>query len=293
MTRLWEHTSTPPASDFWSVLCRRHHEATQDGFGDFKRNVNGSYFDWHWSWAGWRRQPWSFVAFLLRNTCLREKILAWSPDLYTFVTRLTWQYALKRDRLGVMKLPEPLLGNPRRVMFGQRLISQDLAHTSLEVNYAFQDGPPRSVLEIGAGYGRFAYAVLSLWPDVEYTIVDIFPAQAIARWYLSQTVPVARVRFLTPEAFRLEPDQRYDLGVSISTLPEFPALDAWDYLRALDRQCSRVYLKQWSMWTNPASGMTSTFDSWKSANWRSVRGPETCPVAVKFSNALYDTRPGP
>ena len=55
----------------------------------------------------------------------------------------------------------------------------------------------RHVLEIGAGYGRMAYVVLSLFENCRYAIVDIQPALTISRWYLSQLFEPDRLEFLT------------------------------------------------------------------------------------------------
>ncbi len=56
----------------------------------------------------------------------------------------------------------------------------------------------RSILEVGAGYGRTAYALLNLYPHATYTIVDIEPAILISRWYLTQLFPDRDLRFMSP-----------------------------------------------------------------------------------------------
>jgi len=102
--------------------------------------------------------------------------------------------------MGVTRLPEPALGQPLPVTWRGRLISQDLANTALEVaaiGRALAGRKPRSILELGAGYGRTAYALLSLFPEATYTIVDIEPALTISRWYLSELFGADRLRFLS------------------------------------------------------------------------------------------------
>ena len=39
---------------------------------------------------------------------------------------------------------------------------------------------PSSILEIGAGYGRLAHALLSAHPSASYTVVGIEPARSIS-----------------------------------------------------------------------------------------------------------------
>src|SRR6185369_13839451 len=93
--------------------------------------------------------------------------------LYTFAVRLLWQYAAGHDPLGVLRLAEPAIGGPLPVRWRGRLISQDLANGALEaeaIGRALAGETPRSIVEVGAGYGRTAYVLLSLFPGATYTI---------------------------------------------------------------------------------------------------------------------------
>src|SRR5439155_517391 len=52
------------------------------------------------------------------------------------------------------------------------------------------------VAELGAGYGRLAYVVVSASPGVRYTIIDIPPALYLSQRYLTTVFPgVATFRF--------------------------------------------------------------------------------------------------
>lgn len=95
-----------------------------------------------------------------------------------------------------------------------RLISQDLANSALEssaIARALAGDKPRSIVEIGAGYGRLGHALLSVFPSVSYTVVDIEPALSVSNWYLSRLFPTRHLRFLTPgktdEIATVTPDQ--------------------------------------------------------------------------------------
>jgi hypothetical protein len=211
------------------------------GVRNIKRRQALRYFTWRWSWRT-LRQSGEPLRFLLRNTSLLDVLdaalgrtdlrasswrgVSWPVAdrwLYAFATRLLWQYALRATHAGgATKLPEPSLGGPLPVRFHGRLISQDLANTAVElaaIQEAVQQAP-RSVLEIGAGYGRTAYAVLSLYPGCHYTIVDIEPALTISRWYLTSLFSESRLTFLSPHGMGALAAGSVDLAISISTLSE-------------------------------------------------------------------------
>jgi putative sugar O-methyltransferase len=155
------------------------------GIENFKRTVALDYFDWRYPLHRPHMVFWSHLWDLMKRTTMKEKMLAASPSFYKFVVRLTWQYARRMDINGILyDVTEPIYGNPMPVHFGGHLVSQDLANTSLEMNFMRANSPgPRRVIEVGAGYGRTAHALLSLFPDLEYIIVDVEPALSVAKWY--------------------------------------------------------------------------------------------------------------
>ncbi len=213
--------------------------------------------------------------------------------LYTFAVRLLWEYAARHDPFGVLALEEPLVGGPLPVFWRNRLISQDLANTALEVaamGRALAGASPRAILEIGGGYGRTAYACLRLFPEATYTIVDIEPALSISRWYLTQLLPPERLRFLTPaEAQRLGTGSA-DLVLAISSLHEMTPAQISDYLHLIDRVGAggRVYLKQWERWDNPVDGVTIAFERYPvPSRWRRIFN-EPAPVQTNFRQAAWE-----
>ena len=171
-------------SRFWSRLGREHAmDLAAYGFENLKRHQALRYFTWRWSWSSVRRSE--QLRFLLRHAGLRSLARAaltrpdlsgpawdgveWSKAdrwLYTFAVRALWRYALNHGDREVIALAEPELGNPLPVRLSGRLVSQDLANTALEVGtirQALGATKPASILEIGAGYGRSAYALLSVF----------------------------------------------------------------------------------------------------------------------------------
>jgi putative sugar O-methyltransferase len=293
---------------FWQKLSEQH-AADLDRFGldAIKRHQALRYFTWRWSWSSLRtsRQmrfllkcssAWTVGRCLLQPASLsgrRWQGVMWNRRdrwLYVFATRLLWEYARKHDPLGVLSLAEPELGSPLPVRWRNRLISQDLANSALEVTAiarALECERPRSIIEVGAGYGRTAYALLHAFPDTTYTIVDIEPALSISRWYLGQLFPSDRLQFLRPDEAESLSEGSADLVVAVSSLHEMTSEQVAHYLDLFDRVArgGRVYLKQWQRWANPEDGITLDFGEYPiPPGWRRVFD-EAAPVQTNFRQA--------
>ena len=299
---------TNEPSKFWQNLAKEHRtDLDQFGLPLMKRHQALRYFTWRWNWSAAARS--AQLRFLLRRTTPRDWLAAWrNPELsddawastewsrlerrlYTFSVRLLWMYAERHGIGQALTLREPDLGGPLPVYWGGRLISQDLANTSLELRCmqpALARGP-RSILEVGAGYGRTAYALLSLFPSATYTIVDIEPAVDISRWYLTELFGAERLRFLGPDEAASIPDASIDLAISISSLHEMTPPTVSTYLHLIDQVAAdgHVYLKQWTSWHNVDDLMTSTMadypfpDRWRQLHWAPA------PVQTEFTEGLW------
>jgi putative sugar O-methyltransferase len=302
--------STKQPSKFWEQLGDAHRrDLSEYGFEVVKRHQALRYFTWRWQWSSIRKSE--QMRFLLKHTPLPFLLrcattptplsddawagVAWKRRdrwLYVFATRLLWRYAERHDTTGTTALPEPLLGAPLPVPWRGRLISQDLGNSSLElaaIHRALQGRRPTSILEIGAGYGRSAYALMNCYPEATYTIVDIEPAIEISRWYLAELFPSERLRFLQPEEIAELAPGSFDLAVSISSLQEMTPKQVDEYLRALDRVArgGTVYLKQWISWRNPVDEIELKFDDYPiPAGWASVFH-ERAPVQTNFAQAAW------
>ncbi len=166
---------------------------------------------------------------------------------FNFITYLLWAYLLKVDKDRIWeRLEEPVLGNPPRIYYHNKLISQDLANSILEYKSIFDDQIDKRkikiVADLGAGCGRDAVAFSKLLPNLEkYLIIDIPPALAIAERYLSDLFPQEKVfrfrpfsrfsqidkefreskfLFFLPNQIELIPDSLVDLFLNISSLHE-------------------------------------------------------------------------
>lgn len=295
-------------SKFWAALGQEHQrDVTIHGFGDIKRRQALRYFTWSWHLRAIRRSAqmrhllrgmpvtaWfrsAFWPFAVRSRSWTP--LDWSVAdrwLYSAAVRLVWEYALRWGDRDVLGLAEPREGNPLPVWHRGRLISQDLANSALEVvalKRILDGHDPRSILEVGAGYGRTAYVLLSIYPAATYTIVDIEPALSISRWYLTQLFPAERLRFLTPDQVDEVATGSVDLALSISSLQEMTPSQVRGYLGLIDRIAAggRVYLKQWAEWRNPDDDVTMRFAGFPiPSRWIEMLR-EAAPVQDRFVQA--------
>jgi putative sugar O-methyltransferase len=301
-------------SAFWHDLNDKNLRMLEvEGLSNFKRTVAQNYFNWfiaefrhpffRYVFGQWRRRPnllpfftWLKDIELLRFTTTDEriKVSAVQKHMYRLYVCFVWTVMMRYDRRDLRrKAREPEVGNPLRVMYGRRLLTQDLANSIIECNVIadLTEGlsAPR-IGELGAGYGRVAYVHANALQG-KYFIFDIPPALAVAQWYLEQTLGPERVfRFrhferiedeqseldrasvilLTPNQMRKFPARYFDVMLSISTLPEMRLDQANFYLKEFQRLSRRhIFLKQWRDWRNPDDGTYLTVDSYEFApEWR-------------------------
>lgn len=266
---------------FWESLGEKHKLLIKEhGFGKFKKTINFEYHQWE---VLSLRDPKirSLIGQLLKsgnlpNGMVRAKIDPEGvagieqirPSAYAAFMGLLWQYALLKDQLGCLDLcSEPMLGEPLPVTYQGKLISQDLATSSLELNRIAKHvdmSKLKKVAEIGAGYGRLAYLVMIRFPWLEYSIFDVPPALAISQNYLASTlgedavdlfredVGVAednsprnsKVKAFLPHQMKLFPDNYFDLVINISSFDEMPREQIENYFALIDRKCGGwIYLK--------------------------------------------------
>lgn len=313
-------------SRFWEELSASHLAilSSTDGYAHFKRSLNYQYFQFGLTasrfplaslvWR-WLRHPDTRV--------LGARFDGATPSLPKVIDRLLLPVPLALYASAVLRLPhgdvlstthEPAVGDPVVIRFGDLRLTEDLCH-SVEERASVLEGlagqTPRTILELGAGYGRFAYVVLHAQPQTRYTIVDIPPALYVSQRYLTDVLPGRRVFkfrpfadhasvademaaadlvFLEPQQLELLPDRSFDLGVTISTLHEMRPEQISHYIRELDRLCDAVYTKQWRRFHNRRDGVVISASDypiphhWKPVFHRSPIFPRT------FFEALYLVR---
>jgi O-methyltransferase. len=264
-------------TEYWSRLNLFSIQQLENGgYQDFKNNITKNYFQWVTSLS-------HLHASKLRSI-VKKKIVALSRDEYdrvqpglsykesaqfNKVTELFINYVYKLKQQEVLdRLEEPLIGNPCYVMFRGKRVSQDILNSVLELS-SIQKGCDlagvKRIYEVGAGSGRTAYAILNLFPETKYVIVDLPPALYISQTYLSEVFPEKRVMkfrdfkefeevaeeyyasdivFMTPDQLRTLPrSDDESLFVAINCFSELSGESAQAYLKEADRLSRYVYIK--------------------------------------------------
>ena len=313
---------------FWAGLIDANLEMLErEGIENFKRTVANNYYNWvvtdprdpqiKLSIVRWMRHP--GVAALRTSMEPPEGLRTLDRDgrfelrgraafMYRFFVGQAWVRACEEDRLGLtQRLQEPEAGNPIRLHKGGRRISQDLANSIIECNFAAASGQVRDgarIAELGAGYGRLAYVHAHAAQSV-YCIFDIPPALAVSQWYLTQVLGPDRivrfspepdldalrpgtVAFFTPDQLDRFPDGWFDLTQTISTLPEMPREQSDHFLALLAAKSSgALFLKQWKRWRNEADAVELTEDAYRPpAGWVASHR-RTDPIQPLFFNQLW------
>ena len=318
-----EKQEVATTSTYWSVLCRKNvAQLLETGYENFKQTVALNYF----TWIVGREDPQSlFLQNSLPEEALalaRERAAASRPHafmtkeqsaFYNLMTYLLWNYTegiTGRDLLA--NLEEPVEGNPPSVRLNGRNISQDLANSVLEYDSVSRGLPDiksvRSIIELGGGYGRTAFAFLHLLPRVRYILVDIPPALYIAERYLTgqfadrnifpyrpfqnysevaDEFQRAQIAFLMPDQLALLPDHATDLFLAIDCLHEMRPEQIRDYYRTIDRLSDYLYQKCWKKTKIPYDDITLTQDDYPFLpNWQNLFFRD-CRVQTTYFEALF------
>lgn len=311
-------------SKFWTGLASEHlAQLTDTRLLSFKRTINNCYMQWLPGYFDDPRMKLPLAAFHERpsmtpvevaasaeaDPALATEVVGYggfmpfaNPDylqFYAFYTGLVWHLMTLHSVDGLYtRLEEPKLGRPIPLSTKGQAISQDLAQSLLEYSRVKHFTAPLPLpkrptyLELGAGYGRLAYAMLSGWP-CRYIIVDIPPTILVAKWYLPRVLPHLKVFgyraftnfeevqdefesadliFLSPNQLALLPDGFVDVSISISSLHEMSVEQSARYRTLLQAKTTHaIYFKQWIKWRNPADDIeVGAADYQLAAPWKKV-----------------------
>jgi putative sugar O-methyltransferase len=315
-------------SKYWVELNRMNlAQLQQHGYENFKRTIALNYFTFV------RILPWDAqIIFLLRKLplpvslgCIKNAFLARKHDyfssfnwiqslLYNFLTLASWAYSRSAvTNAALLALREPEEGNPAIITDQSgAMISQDLANSVLEVSAmgAFL-APGSIVLELGAGYGRDAYAMLSTNPGIKYVVIDIAPALWVAETYLSHQFPESRIfpyrefsdfseveaefrecdiAFFLSTQITLLPARFADLVINISSLHEMRPEQISFYFMEFDRLLKPdglFYFKQWKRGVVPFENVVIHEEDYPiPASWH-CEFTQQAPIQTRFFEARY------
>jgi hypothetical protein len=158
-----------------------------------------------------------------------EAIRRDSPDLLTDPARL---YHVN-DKLGTPLLYEyeatgpvsPVTLRYLKVVSDLRLLFGDLSRLD--------------IVEIGVGYGGQCRLITQYWPVGSYTLIDLAPALALARRYLSGLATDAELRFEAPDQVQAG---SYDLCISNYAFSELTKPVQQSYADAVVSRSERGYM---------------------------------------------------
>lgn len=300
-------------SAFWDSIAAKHERWLDDfGIDNFKRTVAHNYQNWliHspedsqwrrlqalWLEAGYTQPLLNTVEAVDDAGFIWEANnpaypLSWPPAMATYklATGILWEVASAADSVGFLAdYDESLIGNPIRIRRNGRLISQDAAHSSRELNALFKAANlPQNgkwiFAELGAGHGRLAEMVGNA-TDHRYWIFDIAPTLAVSQWYIQQRFPGEKIfsfrdfddwseiedelsdcrfAFFTANQIRHLPSSSVDVFINICSLMEMRR-DQIDYfLERISEVTRRVFMsKQWYEWDNPTDGIHVSKDDFR------------------------------
>lgn len=328
MLQMFENRRSPfnQQSEAWQLLAAKNlDQLLRDGFSNFKRTIAANYFNFFVQNGD--PQIAAVEALLTkeeRELC-KEQAGSKEPDpkfgledqfTYWYFVAALWQYLRKTDQHGITtRVSEPDIGGPLALNIDGVLVTQDLANSLLEyrsMSEGVQFEQTRRVLEIGAGHGRNAHAVMSLNPNVQYIIVDIPPTLYVSQRYLSSVFrdrtifPVtdfsdfdavrdriegASIVFLMPHQLLKLPDNYVQHALSISSFGEMTRSQVQRYFDEIDRVTKGTfYFKQWKKSINPFDNLDFNQDEYPvNSRWRELFR-RTCAVQTEFFEALYSIR---
>jgi hypothetical protein len=214
------------ASKLWDHLSRTLFSTIDDGFLTSFRAPGGA----NGRLAAWEPvdHTMRYFKFLLFNASRAQ------PDRFFDLYR----------RLGVVDLGAP-------VSVSVRSCAVNIDYFLAVDEFLFLDGAidlsdVRSIVEIGAGFGRTCHTLLTLLPSVErYMIVDLTNVLSLSRAYLTRVAPevIDKIHFVDAAdgaAWRQSPA---DLAINIDSFQAMPHTTIAAYLHDLVAACRRFYIK--------------------------------------------------
>ncbi len=165
-----------------------------------------------------------------------------------FLKNILFQMAngFKNDEISLLcKIPHRQIGGGIAICYQEILVDLDYLMALEEVLFLqTQLSSTKSILEIGAGYGRTCHAILSLYPSIaEYHIIDLPQMLDLSQSYL-RTVETKenfeKIRFIDVRDIS---ENGYDLIINIDSMQEMDQKTAESYLEYIDSCGNAFYCK--------------------------------------------------
>jgi len=165
-----------------------------------------------------------------------------------FLKNILFQMAnkFKNDEIfQLRKIPNRQIGGGVVICYQEMFVDLDYLMALEEVLFLQnQLNSTRSVLEIGAGYGRTCHSILSIHSSIaEYHIIDLPQMLELSRSYLKAVVTkqnFEKIRFIDVRDIS---EDGYDLIINIDSMQEMDQKTAESYLEYIDRCGKAFYCK--------------------------------------------------
>jgi putative sugar O-methyltransferase len=215
-----------------------------------------------------------------KSSSVNFRLTMWNPRnngmrylktlIYNLCALLT-----EEDLQNLSRIRNRKYGNPIAVCYNRQEICLDYLQAIYELGFLQKnmrlDGS--RILEIGAGYGRTAHAILSNHPTASYVILDLKNCLDLARKYLGKVLnksDFSRISFVSFEDINSLNDDNFDLCINIDSFAEMEAQTVHFYLGYIDTHCRYLYVK------NPVGKyLDKSLDNW-------ARGSKTVRSALSM-----------
>ncbi len=166
-----------------------------------------------------------------------DNVYVWQTRVYQEVHFfVSYLYALKVDKLGLhKKIKETGIYGAETFSFEGRLVSRDLIDSIIEINY-LEDKLHMSkirdfqILDIGAGYGRFAKRIQEGYNNIDVTCIDAIPlSTCLSRVYLKNETKVGKVIIHQLDTLDEIQEGAINLAVNIHSFSEMSisSVESW------------------------------------------------------------------
>lgn len=210
-------------SGYWQELGQKCNQFLSElGYDNFKRTVGIVYNDYYFNYE-------------------TKKL----DDDYEDKVRIIWDKMYENfPEKFLDSFHEPLEGNPLGTVYRGRFVSIDLASSICEYAMIVSNmdiSSIKSITEIGGGYGRLAYLITQIHPDIKYRMFDIEPSISLAKRYLTKVSPLANIEYYTPDKL----GGKTDLLVAMDCLHEMTKEQVDTYFDYADKFAKYFYFTCW------------------------------------------------
>jgi 2-polyprenyl-3-methyl-5-hydroxy-6-metoxy-1,4-benzoquinol methylase len=157
-----------------------------------------------------------------------DSIYVWQTRQFQEINYyLTYLYILEIDKLGLLgRLQESGDYGVETFSFENGKVSRDLMDSVIEIHYlndvlSLSNQQDLQILDIGAGYGRFAHRILESFPESNVTCIDAIPlSTCISRIYLGSFIQSKRATVHDLESLNEVKPKKFNLAVNIHSFSE-------------------------------------------------------------------------